>query len=125
MAWECVCADAEQVEDVWVHTEEAAGLAWVMARLDGDQACVVRKEADEAHREADTARAGPATVGGVEDGAENRAGTMGTGIIGADTGIVIDPCEYAKKTVVSNPAGSAQRSGWLFSGRDEAEGGVF
>ena len=90
--------DAAQAEDVWVHTEEAAGRAWVEARLDGDQdqTCGVRTEADAAHREASAARAGPATAGGVEDGAENRANIMGAGIIGAGTGIVIDPREYAR-----------------------------
>jgi len=96
LAWECVCVDAEQAEDVWVHTEEAAGRAWVETQLDGDHACGVRTEADAAGRGADTARAGPATAGGVEDGAENRAGAMGTGIMGADTGTVIDPYEYAR-----------------------------
>lgn len=84
MAWECVCVDAEQVEDVWACPVEEC--AWVEVRLDGDQdqACGVREEAD-------AARAGPTTAGGVEDGAENLAGAMG-----ADTEIVIDPYEYPR-----------------------------
>ncbi len=92
MAWECVCVDAEQAEDVWVHTEEAAAdRAWVMARLDvgRDQACGVRTGADVAHSVADTARAGPVTAGSVADEAENPADIMGAEI-------AIDPCEYVK-----------------------------
>ena len=85
--------DAAQAEDVWVNTEEAAGRTWVMARLDGDHACGVRTEVDAADREANTARAGPATVGGVEDGAENRTGIMG------DVEIAIDRSEYVKNNI--------------------------
>ncbi len=86
LARECVCVDAEQAEDVWVHTAEAADRAWVEARLDGDQdrACGVRAEAG-------AARAGSATAPGVEDGAENLADIMGAG-----TEIVIDRREYVK-----------------------------
>jgi len=98
-AWECVCVDAEQAKDVWACP--VAKCAWVMARLDGDrdQACGVRKEADEANREANTA-------GSVANAVENPADIMGAGI-------AIDPCEYVKNNS-SNPASSAQRSGRLF-----------
>ncbi len=93
-AWECVCADAAQATDVWVCPVEAANRAWVMVRLDGDrdQACGVPPEADVAHREVDTTGSvADEVLRSVADGAENRAGIMG-----ADTEIVIDPCEYAR-----------------------------
>ncbi len=83
--------DAEQAEDVWVHTEEAADLAWVEARLDGaqDRACGVRTEVD-------AARADSATVPGVEDGAENLADIMDADAMDAGMEIVIDRREYVK-----------------------------
>jgi hypothetical protein len=83
--------DAEQAEDVWAHTAEAADRAWVEARLDGDrdQACGVRAEAD-------AARADSATASSVEDRAENLADIMGADAMGAGMEIVIDRCEYVK-----------------------------
>ena len=79
--------DAEQAEDVWAWPVEEC--AWVVARLDGDQACGVRTEVD-------AARAGLATASGVEDGAENLADIMGADAMGAGMEIVIDPCESVK-----------------------------